>query len=189
MSFRPIQRHTPMSPDTPSAGTTGGPTAADPMTADGAGTIPWEEARARLAEAPFYWMATRRPDGAPHVRPVLAVWVDGALHFSSSPAARKARNLVADSRCTFSVSTEGLDLVVEGTAARVEDGARLGGVAATYGSKYGWPATVVDGAFDAPYGAPTAGPPPYEVYEVTPQVVFGFGTDEALAPRSTRWRF
>jgi hypothetical protein len=28
-----------------------------------------------------------------------------------------------------------------------------------------------------------------EVYEVTPVVVFGFGTDETLAPRSTRWMF
>jgi hypothetical protein len=39
-------------------------------------------------------------------------------------------------------------------------------------------------------GAPTAGPPPYEVYEVyevTPAIAFGFGTDETLTP--TRWRF
>jgi hypothetical protein len=33
------------------------------------------------------------------------------------------------------------------------------------------------------------GPPPYEGYEVTLVVVFGFGTDETLAPRSTRWTF
>ena len=54
--------------------------------------------------------------------------------------------------------------------------------------KYGWPPTVADGAFDAPYGAPTAGPPPYEVYEITARTVYGFGTDEEHAPRSTRWR-
>lgn len=36
---------------------------------------------------------------------------------------------------------------------------------------------------------PTAGPPPYEVFEITPTVVFGFGTDEVHAPRSTRWSF
>ena len=58
-----------------------------------------------------------------------------------------------------------------------------------YKSKFGRPPTRRDGAFDAPYGAPTTGPPPYEVYEVMPVVVLRFGTDEALAPRSTRWTF
>ena len=58
-----------------------------------------------------------------------------------------------------------------------------------YASKYGWPAAVKEGAFDAPYGAPTAGPPPYEVYVITPTVVYGFGTDDEHAPRSTRWQF
>jgi hypothetical protein len=82
-----------------------------------------------------------------------------------------------------------MDLVVEGNAARVENETRLVAVADAYQEKYGWPATVRNGTFDAPYGAPTAGPPPYVVYEVTPRVVFGFGTDEELAPRSTRWRF
>ncbi|NDJ84523.1 MAG: PIG-L family deacetylase [Chloroflexi bacterium] len=35
--------------------------------------------------------------------------------------------------------------------------------------------------------APTAGPPPYAVYAVTPTVAFGFGTDKTFSP--TRWRF
>ena len=46
--------------------------------------------------------------------------------------------------------------------------------------------TVRDGAFYAD-GAPTAGPPPYEVYEVTPATAFGFPTDETFT--ATRWRF
>jgi hypothetical protein len=36
-------------------------------------------------------------------------------------------------------------------------------------------------------GAPTAGPPPYQVYEVTPTTAFAFGKDESFSP--TRWRF
>lgn len=48
--------------------------------------------------------------------------------------------------------------------------------------------TIVDGAFAAPYGAPTAGPPPYYVYEIRPETVFAFTTDES-PPRPTRWRF
>jgi hypothetical protein len=31
--------------------------------------------------------------------------------------------------------------------------------------------------------------PPHEVYVISPTVVFGFGTDEEHAPRSTRWSF
>lgn len=163
---------------------------AEPLTHDGAPLISWAEARTRLAEARFYWAATVRADGAPHVRPVLAVWVGDALYSSTSPAAVKGRNLERDARCVVSAASEGLDLVVEGTAARVIDDAKLRRVADAYATKYEWHVMVRDSAFTAEYGAPTAGPPPYEVvYEVTPVVVFGFGTDETLAPRSTRWRF
>jgi hypothetical protein len=43
--------------------------------------------------------------------------------------------------------------------------------------------------FDAPYGAPTAGPPPYRLYEITPSVVYAFGTSGDLGVQSTRFRF
>ena len=53
-----------------------------------------------------------------------------------------------------------------------------------------WPVTVTpDGAFDAPFGAPAAGPPPYQVYAFEPVTVWGFGTDDRYAARSTRWDF
>jgi Pyridoxamine 5'-phosphate oxidase len=155
----------------------------------GALVIPWPEARVRLAEAFTYWLATVHPDGRPQLRPVLAVWVDGALHTTTSPGARKARNLAGDPRCCLATHGDGLDLVVEGTVATVTDQARLELVAEAYGSKYGWLVSVVDGALDGE-GAPTAGPPPYAVYRVTPVVVFGFGTeDDRYGPRSTRWQF
>jgi hypothetical protein len=86
------------------------PVSADPMTAGATTPTPWARARAILEEVPAtYWLATVRPNGAPHARPVLAE------------------------------------------------------------------------------GAPTAGPPPYDVYEATPTAAFGFGTDERFVP--TRWRF
>ncbi len=62
-------------------------------------------------------------------------------------------------------------------------------VAEAYRANYGWPVTVTDGAVDAPYGAPTAGPPPYHLYEITPATVFGFGTAGQFAGRATRYRF
>jgi len=139
-----------------------------------------------LAEAGTYWLATVRPDGRPHVVPVLAVWLDSALHFTSNRAARKARNLAHSPRCVISVGGPALDLVVEGDAAKVRGGAMLQRLAEVYASKYRWEVAVRDGAFWAE-GAPTAGPPPYELYRVTLTMVFGFGTDETFG--ATCWHF
>ncbi len=152
-------------------------------------TIPWPEARDLLAAERFYWLATVHPDGAPHVRPVLGVWDNGALFSTTNPTARKARNLQLDARVAVTARTASVDLVVEGSATPVTDDATLRRVAAAYRAKYGWPVTIRDGAFDAPYGAPTSGPPPYAVYAIHPSVVFGFGTGDTFGPRSTRWRF
>lgn len=159
------------------------------LTGEDVEPIPWPDARDRLAGERFYWLATTDPGGRPHVRPVLAVWVDNALYTSTSPTARKGRNLDADPRCSVTARTDDLDLVLEGTATRVTDGETLARVADAYRSKYGWPVEIRDRAFEAPYGAPTAGPPPYLLYRVTPVQVYGFGTDDALGPRTTRWRF
>jgi hypothetical protein len=49
--------------------------------------------------------------------------------------------------------------------------------------------TIEDGAYQAPYGAPTAGPPPYHLYAFAPTAVYAFGTNESLGPRSTRFAF
>jgi hypothetical protein len=84
------------------------------------------------------------------------------------------------------VNAEAIDLVVEGTAQIVRDNTTLGNVAGLYAAKYGWHVTIRDGAFYGD-GAPTAGPPPYAVYELTPAKILGFGTDGSLSP--TRWRF
>jgi nitroimidazol reductase NimA-like FMN-containing flavoprotein (pyridoxamine 5'-phosphate oxidase superfamily) len=146
----------------------------------------WTEVRARLDDAQFYWLATVRPDGRPHVMPVLAVWLDGGLHVVSGPTTRKSANLAGQPHCVITVDSDDLHLVVEGEAVKVRDEARLRCLAEQYASKYGWQVAVRDGAFYAD-GAPTAGPPPYEVYRVTPATVFGFGTDESFA--AVRWHF
>ena len=147
----------------------------------------WAMARQSLSEGRWYWLTTMRPDGRPHVRPILAVWLDDKLHFVSGKSTRKGKNLASSSHCVISVATDDAHLVVEGEAAKVHDEARLQQVADVYASKYDWPVTVRDEAFYADYGAPTAGPPAYEVYELTPRMVYGFGTEESFSP--TRWRF
>ena len=51
-------------------------------------------------------------------------------------------------------------------------------------------AVIVDGdVLIAPYGAPTAGPPPYEVFRIDPATVHAIGTDAPFIGRSTRWTF
>lgn len=163
------------------------PVSAQALGADGGRPTPWAEARERLAGARSYWTATSHPNGRSHVRPAFAVWVDGALHFTSDPTARKSRNLEAEAQCSIATSDGELDLVIEGTAVRVTDHERLKSVAAEYKAKYGWPVTVVDGAFTAPYAAPTAGDGPFAVYVVEPVSVFGFPAIGNFTP--TRWSF
>jgi nitroimidazol reductase NimA-like FMN-containing flavoprotein (pyridoxamine 5'-phosphate oxidase superfamily) len=163
------------------------PATATPLLPDDTRPQPtWTDVSRHLAEADTFWLATIRPDGAPHLMPVLAVWSDGAVHFVASRSSRKAAYLARDARCSISTGTPGIDLVVAGRAARVSDDDRLQNVAAVYAAKYDWHVDVRDGAFYGE-GAPTAGPPPFDVYEMTPTTIFAFGTTESFG--ATRWRF
>ena len=127
-----------------------------------------------------------RPDGRPHVAAVGALWVDGKLYFTSGPQTRKSRNLAHNPACVLSVSLPNLDLVIEGTAARVTDEDTLQRLAQAYADQ-GWPASVSDGALTAAYSAPSAGPPPWFLYVVTPVTAFGVATAEPNG--ATRWQF
>src|SRR5438128_1800126 len=85
------------------------------FSSDGATPTPWAVAREHLEKAQIYWLATVRPDGRPHVTPLLAVWLDGALYFCTGPGERKAKNLVGNSNCVITTGCnvlDGLDVVV-----------------------------------------------------------------------------
>ncbi len=146
----------------------------------------WEAARERLADAGIYWLSTVRPDGRPHVTPLLAVWLEGALHFCTGEEERKSRNLAANSHCVLTTGNdavdEGLDLVVEGDAVCVRDEAKLRRLAAAWEAKYGtdWRFEVRDGAFQHLDGGHAL------VYEVRPATAFGFRKGQYS---QTRWRF
>ena len=152
--------------------------------------IPWSRALEALESAdartqtPF--LATTRPDGRPHVAAVGALWDGGKVYFVSGSGTRKSRNLAQNANCVISMSLTGIDLVIEGTAARVTDGLTLERLAKRYAHQ-GWPATVEDGAFTYDYSAPSAGPPPWALYALTPTTVFGVLTVEPGG--ATRWRF
>ena len=72
-----------------------------------------------------FFLSTVRPDGRPHVAGVGALWDDGRFYVVSGPKTRKSRNLAHRADCAISVKLPDLDLVVEGTATKVTDGATL----------------------------------------------------------------
>ena len=154
---------------------------------DGGAPRGWDEALAALERAFTFWLATVDGDGKPHLVPVLAVVVEGGVYVAVGVRTRKARNLARDPRCALAAGVEGLDVTIEGRARPVREESLLQAVADAYASKYEWGVTVRDGAFHDAEGAPTAGPPPYDVYEIHPATGYGFGTVEPA--RSTRWRF
>jgi nitroimidazol reductase NimA-like FMN-containing flavoprotein (pyridoxamine 5'-phosphate oxidase superfamily) len=149
--------------------------------------IAWAEGRELFETAEIYWLSTVRPDGRPHVTPLPAVWLDSALYFCTGEDERKAKNLVLNSQCILTTGcnalSEGLDVVVEGSALKVSDEATLQRVADAYESKYGsdWHFAVRDSAFQGNSGNIAV------VYKVTPTVAFGFGRGDSFS--QTRWRF
>ncbi len=164
------------------------------FSSEGATPTPWAEGRERLERAEVYWISTVRPDGSPHVTPLLGVWMGGALHFCTGPDERKAKNIGRNPRCVLTTGCnrlgEGLDLVIEGDATRLTDDAGLRRVADVYVSKYGedWRFAVRDGAFyHDPGSLRGADPGAAWVYEVRPSKIFGFGKGAVFA--QTRWRF
>ena len=53
----------------------------------------WEETWRALENWGLCWISTVRQDGRPHVTPLVAVWLDDALHFCTGPDGQKAINL------------------------------------------------------------------------------------------------
>jgi Pyridoxamine 5'-phosphate oxidase len=156
----------------------------------GTAPIDWDETIRLFAAERSYWVATTSDQARPHLRPVLAVCVDERIFSTTNPAARKGRDLASNPSAALAACASDVDIVIEGRAAWIDDRQQLRRVGDAYRDKYGWPVTVTaDNAFDAPYGAPTAGHPPYRVYELTPTVAYAFGTGNNLGERSTRYRF
>jgi nitroimidazol reductase NimA-like FMN-containing flavoprotein (pyridoxamine 5'-phosphate oxidase superfamily) len=78
-----------------------------------------------LEQAELWWISTVRVDGRPHVTPLVAIWLDDALHFATGPGEQKAVNLRSDPHVILTTGCneweKGLDVVVEGEAVQVTD--------------------------------------------------------------------
>lgn len=133
--------------------------------------------------ASHFWLATVRPDGRAHVMGVGIVWDAGRFYLVTGPRTQKAKNLAHDPRCAVSVAPPGIDIVAEGKAAIIRDDAELHRIAALFST---WGPQVRDGAFWHEYSAPSAGPPPWDVYEITPTTIYAVASEEPHG--ATRWR-
>ncbi len=85
--------------------------------------LSWEEISEQIATARNYWLASSGPSGAPHVRPVDGVWVEGALCFGGSPETRWVKNLQARPRVSVNLPGDDLAVILEGEVELIADAA------------------------------------------------------------------
>jgi len=151
---------------------------------------PWAAGLEQIIDADTFWLSTVRPDGRPHVTPLIAVWHGDAIWFTTGPDERKAKNLAENSSCVLTTGRSdlvdgGLDIVLEGTAEQVTNEAELQPIAEAFAAKYGteiWNFVVRDGAFsDRVTGGRAI------VFRVQPVRGLGFRKGETFS--QTTWSF
>jgi general stress protein 26 len=150
----------------------------------GANATTWAEARNELEAAEVFWLSTVRPDGRPHVTPLIAIWLDDAPWFVTGPTERKALNLISNPQCILTTGcndlNDGLDVVVEGQASPVTDEATLQRVADTFSAKYPEPFKFTVADFHGGGGDAL-------LFRIEPRKAFGFR--HMPSSSQTRWLF
>jgi general stress protein 26 len=137
--------------------------------------IDWDDTRQALDAAELFWITTVRRDGRPHVTPLVAVWLDEAIHFCTGPSEQKAVNLAHNPHVILTTGCNdwdhGFDIVVEGTAVRVTDNRQLRRLADAWTTKWDgrWDFKVGDGGFEHEHGGQAL------VFAVEPTKVISFG--------------
>ena len=146
---------------------------------------PWSRVESVLESAELFWLSTVRSDSRPHVAPLPAVWHERRLHFCTGADEQKAINIQRNPRVAMTTGNnrwkEGLDVVIEGTAVRIDDDLRLQVLADLWRSKYSgdWDYEVRNGLFIHGDGEAL-------VFEVPPLKVLSFAKGRFA---QTRYRF
>jgi general stress protein 26 len=135
----------------------------------------WDETRRVLETAQLFWISTVRADGRPHVTPLVAVWLDGAIHFTTGATEQKAINLRGNPHVILTTGCNdwdrGLDVVVEGKAIQLTDDAVLERLAKAWATKWDgrWQFEARSRAFHHEDGGEAL------VFSVTPTKILAFG--------------
>jgi CubicO group peptidase (beta-lactamase class C family) len=151
----------------------------------GAVATGWDETRRVIETAGLFWISTVRADGRPHVTPLVAVWLDDALHFSTGAAEQKALNLRSNQHVVLTTGCNrwdgGLDVTVEGDVVRVRNEDLLRRLAEAWAAKWDgrWRYEVRDGDFHHESGTAL-------VFAVRPTKVLAFAKGDFS---HTRHRF
>jgi Pyridoxamine 5'-phosphate oxidase len=141
----------------------------------------WEDTRQVLATAELFWVSTVRADGRPHVTPLVAVWCDDALWFTTGSEEQKYRNLSANPQVVLTTGCNGweggLDVVLACEARRVTG---------AFTSKWrgAWQYVPRDGRF---FHGAGSGEGSSEVFAVTPTRVFAHSKGEPFGATTHRF--
>jgi general stress protein 26 len=152
----------------------------------GAVAIAWHETRRVLETAELFWISTVRADGRPHATPLVAVWLDDAIYFSTGAAEQKVVNLRHNAHVILTTGCnhwdKGIDVVVEGDAVQLTDNVALEHLAAAWGRKWDgrWEFEARNGAFHHKDGGTAL------VFAVAPKKVLAFAKGTFS---QTRYRF
>jgi hypothetical protein len=137
------------------------------------GLLPWKWATDRLKKSRQYWIATTRPDGAPHLMIIWGVWLEDSFWFSTGTTSRKARNLAANPKCAIGTDDAAKAVILEGTVEVIGMQQAISEkFAKAYEKKYAWNVREME----------------QPVYRFRPNVGFGL-FEKKFDQSATRWTF
>lgn len=137
--------------------------------------VEWADVEQRLADTRHYWVASIRPDGRPHTRPVWGIWFRERLVLSGGGGYWMMRNVAATPEVSVHPeNAEGLVVVVDGTA---HDAAEAS-----------WKAEATE-QYDAKYSISYAEMWHYGTIEVRPSRVFAWVAEGMTTGGGTRFTF
>ena len=149
---------------------------------------PWVDTRRVLETAEVFWLSTVRADGRPHVTPVSALWLKGALYFQTGGIAQKLKNLRRNPHVVLTTGCNhlatGFDVVVEGNAAPFTEVAVLERLNQMWRAVWGegWPIQLRDGIL---WDETTE--EPLLLFAVTPTTIFAYARGDQWS--QTRYQF
>ncbi len=102
-----------------------------------------EQIQKRLAKERNIWLATVRPNHAPHLIPIWFVAHDEKIYICTDPNSVKARNLTKNDRVAVALEDGSHPVIFEGTARVLEREVTPAAVVEQFKSKYDW--NILDG--------------------------------------------